>query len=264
MPLRFAAKVLGGTVTGWDAKSRTATVRNLHTYAAAGAAYGGVTYTVEKSTGQLYASSSATGGRPVKIAHLGSKLHDLIDFKFKKTPKGLLLIEITDVYGEPHINNAHYALLLKNGSVIRQAKVHYWQRFATNAVLNEGVIGMTDGRTLRVIEDGTGDVLATHNLVKLGGLDEDYIVEAVTDDFLLIRPTRTGLLTFVDLRTGTGTQLYKVLLDAEMQEYAELNDSPYRGDWLVFVRREGNELLFRNEAPIKKDERIYRFALPED
>ncbi|MNE99001.1 hypothetical protein D3C80_1976090 [compost metagenome] len=79
------------------------------------------------------------------------------------------------------------------------------------------------------------------------------------DDFLLIRPNQKGLLMLIDLKTGSNTLLYKELLDADQQLYAEINDVPFHGDQLEFVRRTGNLLQFRNQTV--QDGRIYEYEL---
>lgn len=233
------------------------TAKNFQSFSSSSAVYGGITYTVDKQTGKLYAQSPA--GQPRLIANLGSELYDMISFDFRKTAKGLIYLTITDVYGEPHINNKWYTLIIKEGIVIRQASVGYWIRYGDNVKLYGDNLILTDGKSLRVIEDGTGKVKETLNLVKLGGIDDKYLVEGIDDDFLLIRPNQKGLLMLIDRKTGAQTLLYKELLDAEQQVYAETNDIPFYGDRLEYIKREGNVLQFKNQAV--QDGRIYKYDL---
>ncbi|WP_342561658.1 stalk domain-containing protein [Paenibacillus sp. FSL R7-0345] len=257
LPARFVVGALGGETVSWNAKSSVYTARNLHFFSSASAVYGGVTYTVDKQTGKLYAQAPA--GQPRLIANLGSELYDMIDFNFRKTDGGLLYLTIKDIYGEPHINNKWYTLILKDGMVIRQASVGYWQRYGDNVKMYGDNLILTDGKLLRVIEDGTGKVKETLDLVKLGGIDDKYLVEAMDDDFLLIRPNQKGLLMLIDRNSGNKTLLYKELLDADQQLYAETNDIPFYGDRLEFTGRTGNLLKFKNQAV--QDGRIYEYDL---
>ncbi len=257
LPARFMVEALGGESVSWNAKSAVYTAKGIQTFASTHASYAGVNYTVDKQTGKLYASTPA--GQPRLIANLGSELYDMVTFDFQKTAGGLIYLTISDIYGEPHINNKWYTLIIKDGMVIRQASVGYWIRFGDNVNMYGNKLILTDGKTLRVIEDGTGEVAETMNLTKLGGVDDKYLIEGMDEDFLLIRPNQKGMLTLIDRKTGAKTLLYKALLDADQQLYAETNDLPFYGDWLKFVERKGNLLLFKNEAV--RDGRIYEYDL---
>ncbi|MBO7746874.1 copper amine oxidase N-terminal domain-containing protein [Paenibacillus sp. MWE-103] len=259
---RFVVAALEGDSVAWDAKTRVFSAKHLHTYAGFSQTYGGRTYSVVKRTGELFASTGKNGAQ-VKLADLGSQLYDGVSMEFQPTEGGLLLLTITDNYGEPHLNDHRFALLLKNGAVIRQADVHYWQRFEKNVAAYGDHLLLTDGQTLRVIRDGTGAVEQTIDLVKLGGEDGPYFVEGAADDYLLIRPNASGLLTLVDRTTGASVKLYKQLLDAEGQAYATENDVPYHGDELHFVKRDGDTLYFEDDSPFAKDSgRLLPYKLP--
>lgn len=257
IPARFLVETLGGQTVGWDSRHALYTATGIHSYESASAEYGGVTYFVDKKNGKLYAATPAGGTR--LMANLGSQLYDMVNFEFQKTDKGLIYLTISDVYGEPHINNKWYTLIIKDGMVIRQASVGYWMRFGDNVKMYGSSLLLTNGKTLRVIEDGTGKVAQTLDLVKLGGENDSYLLEGMDDDFLLIRPNQKGLLMLIDRNTGEKTQLYKELLDPAQQEYAETNDLPFYGDQLQFIRREGNTLEFENGAV--RDGRIYKYLL---
>lgn len=144
-------------------------------------------------------------------------------------------------------------MLLKGGGLIRRADVRYWQRFGPNVLQADGQIALTDGRTLRLIEDGSGHVAEAFDLVKIGGEDDTYFVEGFGPDYLLIRANRNGLLQLIDRRSGEKTALYRELLPEAAWEYTETNDLPYRGDRLVFVKEVNGELLFRNEAYVRTE-----------
>lgn len=257
VPARFLVRSLGGTTVSWDSAQGVYTAQGLKTFDSASATYAGSKYTVDKQTGNLYIADPS--GEPQLLAKLGPKLYDMIQFDFKKTPKGLIYLTITDVYGEPHINNAWYTLILKDGVVIRQDSVKYWMRYGDNVKMYGNTLVLTDGKKLRLIEDGTGKVTDTLDLVKLGGESDTYLVEGMDDDCLLIRPNQKGLLKLIERKTGKQTLLYQKLLDAEQKEYAETNDLPFFGDNLKFVKREGNTLLFTNEYVL--DGKIYKYIL---
>ncbi|WP_235948345.1 stalk domain-containing protein [Paenibacillus glycinis] len=258
---RFFVMTLEGGSMAWDAKNRVFSAGGLHTYAGVSQTYGGRTYSIVKATGELFASGGKHGAS-VKLADLGSPLYDGVSMSFEPTKGGLLYLTILDNYGEPHLHNHAFTLILKNGSVIRKADVNYWQRYENNVTAYGNHLLLTDGKTLRIVEDGTGNVEQTLDLVKLGGEDDDYFVEGIADDFLLIRPNGSGLLTLVDRQSGASVKLYGKLLSAEGMEYATTNDVPYRGDMLHYVKRNGSALYFEDNGPFAKSNAPLIFSLP--
>ncbi|MNH81501.1 hypothetical protein D3C73_338720 [compost metagenome] len=86
-----------------------------------------------------------------------------------------------------------------------------------------------------------GSVEKEYDLVKLGGYNELYSVEGMTDDYLLIRPNETGMLTLVNPDTGKKKVLNE-LLNKEDQEFFNNNDLPYFGDWLI-VKEEQDGII---------------------
>ncbi|MBM7568533.1 stalk domain-containing protein [Paenibacillus sacheonensis] len=258
---RYVVMTLEGNSIAWDAKNHVFSAKNLHTYAGVSQTYNGRTYSIVKGTGELFASGGKNGD-PVKLADLGSQLFDGVTMKFQPTKGGLLYLTILDNYGEPHINNHVFTLVLKNGAVIRKASVGYWLRYEENVKSYGNHLLLTDGRTLRIIEDGTGNVEQTIDLVKLGGEEDDYFVEGIDDDFLLIRPNSSGLLTLVDRRSGGTVKLYEKLLDAEGAKYATTNDTPYYGDRLHFVKRAGDVLYFEDNSPLATNDKPLTYTLP--
>ncbi|MWV44111.1 hypothetical protein GRF59_10755 [Paenibacillus sp. HJL G12] len=260
LPTGFVVQMLEGGALAWDPAQHLVSASGLHTYAGSSQTYEGRTYSVANSTGDLYVTDKS--GARLKLANLGSKLYETADMSFQKTPAGLLLLTIHDNYGEPHINNHIFTLVLKGDSVIRQNDVHYWKRYKENVVLNGNELLLTDGKKLRIIEDGTGKVKETLDLVKLGGEDSEYFIEGAGDDFLLIRPNDSGLLTLVDRKSGESVKLYDKLLSKEEIEYAQMNDVPYKGDWLEYVKREGKTLYFKNNSMLSQDKKVYTYTLP--
>ncbi|CAH1056797.1 copper amine oxidase N-terminal domain-containing protein [Paenibacillus pseudetheri] len=257
VPARFLVNSLGGTTVSWDATKRIYTATGLLSFASDSAEFGGSTYTVDKKTGSLYITDSV--GHTRLLTKLGSQLFDAVHFDFQKTPKGLIYLTLTDVYGEPHINNKWYTLIIKDGMVIRQASVGYYLRYGDNVKIAGNQLLLTDGKLLRLIEDGTGNVTESIELTTLGGNSDNYLVEGMDEDFLLIRSNQQGFLMMIDRKIGTKTLLYKVLLDVEQQKYAETNDLPFYGDNLKFLKREGEALLFKNEYV--QDGKVYKFML---
>lgn len=255
IPARFAVQALGGGRLTWDAPTKTLKAEQLQTFRKYDFVHEGLKYTVEGKSGNLY----VTDGKGVRreLAKLGTSIKEYLSSNFERTPGGLLIISFADHYGEPHLNNQYFTIVVKEGKVIHQASVHYWNRVEVNVTKLGSQLLLIDGKTLRIIEDGTGKLLETIDLVKLGGEADEYFVEYFDKDVFLLRGNKDGILKLVDRGTSAVTVLYKELLDARHQEYVAYNDTPYRGDFLKFMKREGDLLYFKNEFPYDKDNNIY-------
>ncbi|MEC0368961.1 copper amine oxidase N-terminal domain-containing protein [Paenibacillus chibensis] len=244
LPVKFVAKALGGGTVSWDPNKKLLQAGQLHSFKGQSATFEGTVYSVSYNTGDLYASS---GGKKVKLANLGSGL-DIVHFKFDKTPKGLIVVRVSNYYGEPHLFSDECTLLLKNGSVIRQSNLSLNNTAGKSALWTDGKLLLNDGKSLRMIEDGTGNVLETIDLPGLMGSSDNqelsYAVEALDSDIALIRSTQSGILTLVDRRTGSQTELYKTFYGDDAQKIEGTTDTMFPGDRLTFTGRSGNKLNF--------------------
>ncbi|WP_019007544.1 stalk domain-containing protein [Cohnella laeviribosi] len=261
LPASFMVKTLEGKSLRWDPKTKTIIADGLHTYRGHTEVFNGAVYSLSYETGDLRVS--AGNGPKRKIANLGTKL-DIVDFKFEQTPKGLILLRIRNVYGEPHIHYEHFLFLLKDGGVIRQTSTYFRASFNDPALWSDGKILMNDGITLRLIEDGTGQVAETVNLAELMGEDDSsasyYNVEGFFPDFALIRPLDTGILTLVNRGTGEQVPLYRVFFDEELQQRVEQYAPMILGDFLRFTGRDGDRLTFTYYNG--KEDLIFTYDLP--
>ncbi|MFC5532277.1 stalk domain-containing protein [Cohnella yongneupensis] len=265
VPAKFVFKALRGTKLSCDPKQHIVAATGLRKDAGARMYYSRLTFKVDYETGILTIMDNLEEIER-KLADLGSPLHGIVTYNFHRTEGGLLLLKITDNYGEPHVNYQEFQVVIKNRGLIRQSRAQYYNRYANNASFYDKTIVLTDGRQLRLIEDGTGNVLEKIDLVKLGGEDDNYFVEAIDDEFLLLRANKSGMLKLYDRRTKEIVLLYKQLLDPSLFEIVENYTQPMigAGDYLVFDKREGNTLIFRNDAPyLSEKERgvQYRYEL---
>lgn len=266
LPLKFAVKALNGGSVQFNTEKRLITAGNLQTFDIHAEKFEGSLYAVNKRTGDLVVTDSK--GNKTKVANLGAGL-DYVDFSIQRTPGGLLVFRMSNISGEPHIYIDWTTLLMKQSTVIRQTSAGFRTTFNEPALWSGNQLLLSDGRTLRVIEDGTGIVTASYNLDKLMGTDVSaqeelmsYNVEAFEEDFALIRPWRSGVLTLVMRATGEKIELYKELLDAEDMKKAEsgIGDPMFPGDRLKYAGRSGNTLTFTtgSDNTIKE----YTYTLP--
>lgn len=255
VPARFVVKAFEGSDLRLDASTNTLTATGLKSYNVITETYGGRTYTLVKEKGDLYVSQGTD--KVLLLTSLQTNF-DWAGIKIEKTAGGLLVITINDSYGEPHINTRVITLVFKNGALLRKATFAYQFRGDADIKPYDNNLILHDGNTLRLIQDGTGNVTATLDLVKLGGEESAYYVEGIDKDFILLRGNQKGLLTLIDRATGERTLLYKELLSAKDQEYAEMNDAFTGGDTLKFVKRSGDKLYFTNDSPLTgKSEVVY-------
>lgn len=263
VPLRFAAQALDGKLVSPNASNGSYQINNMHTYAVVTDVYQGTTYTLTKLNGDLYATRGKKD--PVKLASLHAGF-DSTGMEFRSTPGGLLLITVNDAYGEPHINSQQFQLLFKNGQLIRQTEVDYgWGSINTVNGYDDKIV-MNDGIHLRVIEDGTGSVLQTLNLVEMAGKGKDqqyYSVEAIDQDMLLIRNAVDHQLQLINRKNGNSVLLYQQFLTPEQQQGVEEDTGPFGGgDRLKFTKRSGSTLYF-TYAGFNGESKKYTYNLDE-
>lgn len=263
VPARFVLSALDGESLKWNANSKRLTATGLHRYGIYSATYSGATYTVVQESGDLFVSFKKN--TKSKIGNIGAGL-DFVNFAFKHTPGGLIVLSINN-YTDPHVYNTYSTFLLQKGNGIRQASIHLLVHYPAPPLWYEGKLVFNDGQTLRLIEDGTGKVIETIDLVKLMKPDADdattitYNVEALFPDYALIRSSNTGALTLVNRTTGEQTLLYKVFPDI-IQQVGPGDRNPLLSlyDHIQFIGREGNVLTF--EYWTAKDLVIKIFTLP--
>ncbi|WP_046215938.1 stalk domain-containing protein [Paenibacillus wulumuqiensis] len=244
VPLRFAAQALDGKLINPAAGKGNYQLNNIHTYAVVTDVYQGTTYTLTKLNGDLYATRGKKD--PVKLASLQTGF-DSTGMEFRSTPGGLLLITVNDSYGEPHINSQQFQLLFKNGQLIRQTGADFhWGGINTVNGYDDKIV-MNDGTNLRIIEDRTGNVLQTLNLVEMAGKgkDQKYNVEAIDQDMVLIRNSIDHQLQLINRKNGNSVLLYQQFLTPEQQQAVEEDTGPFGGgDRLKFTKRSGSTLYF--------------------
>lgn len=245
VPAKFLVKALEGNSIRWDPKTRTIVASGLHLYRGYSEMFEGAVYSASLDTGDLYVSSRKSAKH--KIGNLGTQL-DIVDFNFERTPGGLLILRIRNNHGEPHIHTEYFTYVLKNGSVIRQAHTDFPSTFFEPAVWSEGKLLLNDGQTLRLIDDGTGQVSEVVDLANLMGTDSSkkmyFNVEGFYSDIALIRPLDTGLLTLVNRNTCERLLLYRQFFNADRQKELEQTDVMFPGDSLRFTGRSDNKLTF--------------------
>lgn len=249
VPVRFGVQLLGGDHIQVDRQQIHVTARNIKSYDVITDVYNGSTYTLKKDGGDLYVAHGNQA--PVKLISLGIDF-DSVGMEFESTAGGLLILTINDAYGEPHIHNQQVKLIFQKGKLIRKAYAEFTRVNDSDISTYQDKIVLSDGKILRMIEDGTGNIVDQLDLVKLGGgSNERYAVEGLYDDVILMRTASKGRLLLIDRHTNQSVTLYKELLDASWQKQISEDvdiDSFGSGDYLQFDKRVNNTFYFTFRA----------------
>lgn len=249
VPIRFAVQLLGGDHIQVDRQQVHVQARNIKSYNVITDVYQGSTYTLKKDSGDLYVAHGKKA--PVKLVSLGINF-DSVDMEFESTSGGLLILTINDAYGEPHIHNQQVKLIFQKGKLIRKAYADFTTINDSDISTYQGKIVLNDGKILRMIEDGTGNVVDQLDLVKLGGgSNEKYAVEALYNDAILMRTASKGRLLLINRNTNQTITLYKELLDTSWQKQIGEDvdiDSFGSGDYLQLDKRVNDTFYFTFRA----------------
>ncbi|WIM37961.1 copper amine oxidase N-terminal domain-containing protein [Paenibacillus sp. PK4536] len=245
VPIRAVVQFLGGHSLRVNPQNHVIIADQLQAFNVITDVYQGNTYTMKKINGDLY--RSYRNHKPVKIASIHNAL-DFFEFSnidVSSTSKGLQIIRIQNASGEPHIYHEDFTMIFKNGSLIRQSSMDYHLNKHTNSTMYNGNIILNDGQNLRIIEDGTGNVLENIDLVKLAGKKDRYVVESLQSDIVLLQAISDSHLTLIDRKTGHSVVLYKELLTTEQQKLVDPTTMPFGiDDRLTYVKRIHNRLYF--------------------
>lgn len=261
VPVRFAVQLLGGDHIQVDRQQVHVQARNIKSYNVINDVYKGSTYTLKKDGGDLYVAHGKQ--TPVKLVSLGIHF-DSVNMEFESTAGGLLILTINDAYGEPHIHNQQVKLIFQKGKLIRKAYADFTTINDSDISTYQDKIVLSDGKILRMIEDGTGNVVDQLDLVKLGGgSNEKYAVEGLYDDAILMRTASKGQLLLIDRNTNQTITLYKELLDASWQKQISEDvdiDSFGSGDYLQFDKRVNHTFYFTFRAG-SNEEKHFTYTL---
>lgn len=256
VPIRFVAEALGAQVT-WEERTKTAHIVSKYIISSLDEKV----FKWDKDTGEVILFNKRTGTSK-KIADLNYRIIGHGFLQAETTPKDNILLTFEDNYGSPHIFSHYFYIYINaNSNIVRKTQVQYKVRLQHNVKYYDNNVVLTDGQMFYIIDDDTGKLTETVNLLELG-LDKDtYYIEDVGDNYLLVRPNGSGLLTLIYPSDKTEVLLYKELLNQDEQKYAELNDTPFRGDRLQLIEKSDTILYFANESPLFGDNTIYKYEL---
>jgi len=261
VPIRFVAESLGAQVE-WKAAKHTIEITDSKHYTIGhGIDIENHKFWLDDKTGALYVSKSFVPSK--KIGSLGEPIKDLARMEARKWGQNTWILTIWENFGEPHINNEVHQLLVKDQKIIYQSKANYRYWTGRLGYIYQDRAVFTDGRVLQLV-DQTGNVTQSYDLVQLLGAEDSYSIEGMGENYLLVKPNKTGKHTLIDLKTNSKTHIYQKILTAEEQQIAEQNDLPYYTDSLTFVgEKEKGTLRFIYRDPFTNKEREVIYPIPD-
>ncbi|MCQ6562869.1 copper amine oxidase N-terminal domain-containing protein [Paenibacillus mendelii] len=258
IPLRFFSEAIGADVK-WNGSAQTVSITKSDPYITGG------TIWLNRKTGDLYIAHPYEQP-PVNVGKIDADIQGEISFGGGGIDSKNRIVTIVDNYGEPRTHYDTYSVLVHNNKIVSQKKASYYQRYEQNLSYYQyydpnGWIQntvLTDGRTLTIFNE-EGKAVREYDLPTLVGKDEVYSVLGAGENFLIVRPNKTGFLTLINLEDNSTVELYDKLLSGKDLEYARNNVVPYHGDELKFVGAEWteDELIFMYRSPFDSKDREY-------
>jgi len=254
VPLRFVSETFGAQVN-WNQKTNTVNIDYEQRYIMR--PQGNTTYWMHLTDGTLYYAKGNNYAE--ELVKLNMDIKDWGGLSIEEIDDTSIFVTVTDCYGEPHVNDVIYKAFIKNGEILHETKEKYFiRKIGANIEKYNGNYVMNDGKRVDIV-NRSGEIINTYDLVELSGEDEIYFIEAIADEYILIRPFNTGLLTFIDLKNNNKVLLYKSLLSQQDIEYVEYMIVDGFGDNLTFKEQKGDVLYFQHRSIFNNEEVIYQY-----
>ncbi|GGH22220.1 copper amine oxidase N-terminal domain-containing protein [Paenibacillus segetis] len=208
LPLRFVNDAIGGSLN-WNPESREAFIS--YPEFVGGGMISNDAYFINGVSGTLYKRDTAGVVHSLGVSTAKLEPGYIGDTKITvvAVSEDADLVTIQNSSGEPSINLTVINLFVKKEVILRQSKGHYWQFSPDNLKMYKGNAVMNDGHNVRLIAPDAS-VKGTWNISKLAGVPEDsYAVEAMGENFLIVRSSQDGLLTLIDTTANQAILLYK-------------------------------------------------------
>ncbi|GGD86238.1 copper amine oxidase N-terminal domain-containing protein [Paenibacillus nasutitermitis] len=260
LPVQVLTKLMNQGVQ-WDTKQSRLTVRTETRVLSVGGADSW--FWVDKLYGNIYKAKPKQ--HAVKIARTTKDLRYASELQIDILGNDKHLLRMMDGYAEPHIITK---LLVNQNQLVHEAKVQYKEKWYVPGIERAGEdLLMINGRKLAVVSP-EGFVSAEYNMQELGGADEDYVVEALYDDALLLRTYSSRTLRLIDLNTKKKYLLGQELLSEEEQKAIESSNAygyGFQGDQLTLTGRKGDQFTFKHRSLLAPfDESTLTFTLPRE
>ncbi|MDQ6423250.1 copper amine oxidase N-terminal domain-containing protein [Paenibacillus sp. LHD-117] len=261
VPVRFVTQAFGGKVA-WDEKKRHVALTREEPYMFLD--YAGIGFWLAREDGELHAAKGAEPSRLVADTNVAIKGYGQLEIATLSDQT--FVLKAYDNYGEPANNSLIYKLVVSGGKLTLESKAYYYGHPVRGIDWSSAMHALlVNGSTLYEVNH-EGAIVATHDLQALTGYeDENFHVEWYDDEFMVVRPDRTGWLTLVNQKTKETVNLTETLLSkAQWDIYQSLDKlSPEFANWdgLNVVTREGNRLQLNHYYFIDSKDTKYIYDL---
>lgn len=229
-------------------------------------AVGNVLFWINRDSGML---SMGKAGTPlVQIGRLPVENLDLVNVSAHRINSNTYVADIFNYYGEPHIHQQRHRVLIQNNKILKHSSTTHSNfagiNYNPDQLSYKGNIAMMNGSTLELVHP-SGKTVKTYNLAELTGVDDHFVVEAIEQDFLLVRPYKQATLYIVHPTANKAELIYPELLDADSQSMIEeypSNEAGYFGDGLTYIGYANGKLSFDFKNPALGKTKKYTYTLP--
>lgn len=158
-----------------------------------------------------------------------------------------------------------HGLFLKDGQILHHAELEYSGTYPLQHVSRyDGYGVLSDGRLVRIV-DSEGNIVKTHDLQALTGIEDRMMVERLTDRYLLARPLETPYLVLIDLAGQESFKLYRLFYSEEDQAASE-NVGYGSYEFLHYFdlrleKEEGNTLYFTSRSIESGETRTFAYTI---
>ncbi|RAR41640.1 hypothetical protein DP091_22650 [Paenibacillus sp. MDMC362] len=247
IPLRFVAEAVKEEVK-WDSHTNTLSVGS--TYAVG--TDKGITFWLNRKNGDFY---EAIGNKvPSLIGTLEIRVGELRHLQVERLSNNSSYIRLYEAVGMSALVKNSGQVFVKNGEIIKEAHYGFMGYYPDTNAYNlydlQGKVLFTDGKHAEFL-DHEGGVVASYDLGELTGKkDEVYMIEYVTDSYMILREYGTQHLILYHRMREITAYVHEILPlpSAEKRFLEEValdrNNEPDRELIIRFNKQEENTLLF--------------------
>lgn len=252
-----------GIPVSWKGKS-VISIAAVKRYASGAA--GSMLFWLNRETREL--TLGLAGKQPKPAGKVSIEHVDLLGIVPRKVQAESYVVDVFNFYGEPHIFETRTRVLLYKGRIMKQGSTAYVNFAGRNTKPDvngfKGNAAIMDGSTLQLVHP-TGKVIKTYDLAAITGVKDDFVVEALHEDFLLVRPYKTATLFIIHPVSKKSVLIYPELLEGKAKELVEdypPNEAGFSGDSLTFKSYDGQTLTFEWSHPFAEGKKSYSYKLP--
>ncbi|MGC6586252.1 copper amine oxidase N-terminal domain-containing protein [Paenibacillus sp. Dod16] len=253
IPLKYDSK--SGLRTTFDAWSKYAYASKAN-----------MLFWVNRENGML--SMGKAGSTPAQVGIIPVEEIDQVSLSAHRINSNTYVVDLSNYYGEPHIHERRYRVLIQDKKILKLSKTNHSNfagiNYHPDQLSYKGNIAMMNGSTLELVHP-MGKTVKTYDLAALTGVKDSFIVEAIEQDFLLVRPYTKATLYIVHPTGKTAELIYPELLDEETIKVIEEmppNEVGFIGDGLTYLGYASGKLTFQYNNPFLDQKEKLTYPLP--